>query len=99
MTVAENSSKEQKTLREKEKLLFTSNFSFYQSVSKYLYCRYVKTEACLGKSQSSIDRYQPSQSAHVDTGRKFKLVKCLHFRLPPNPVFFSDKNEANASIM
>ena len=47
--MAKSSPKGQKTLKEKEKLLITSNFSFSLSVSKDLYCRHIKTRACLGK--------------------------------------------------
>ena len=38
-----------KTLWKKEKLLVTSNFSLFHSVSKRLYSRHVKTRACYGK--------------------------------------------------
>ena len=38
-----------KTLLEKEKLLVMSNLSFSHCVSKDLYCRHIKTRACLGK--------------------------------------------------
>ena len=44
--------KKKKTLWEKEKLLVTSNFSFSHSVSKDLYCRHVKTRACLEKGKT-----------------------------------------------
>ena len=49
MKKAESSPNGWKTLREKEKLLVMSNFSFSHSVFKDLYCRHVKTRACLGK--------------------------------------------------
>ena len=41
-----------KTLCEKEKLLVTSNFSF-SVFSKDLYCRHVKTRACLRKGKGT----------------------------------------------
>ena len=44
-----------KTLWEEEKLLSMSNFSFSHSVfKKDLYCRHVKTRACLGKDQGPM---------------------------------------------
>ena len=52
--MAENSSKGKKTLWKKEKLLFTSNFSFSHSVSKDLFCRHVKSWACLGKGYREL---------------------------------------------
>ena len=47
--MAESSQEGLKTLQEKEKLLVTSNSSFSQCFQKTLYCRHVKTRACLGK--------------------------------------------------
>ena len=50
MKMAESSSNGWKTLWEKEKLLITSNFSFFPTVfSNNFYCRHVKNRACLGK--------------------------------------------------
>ena len=43
--MAESSPQGQTTLWEKEKLLITSNFSFFPVFSKDLYCRPVKTRA------------------------------------------------------
>ena len=52
MKMAESSPKGKKTLWEKEKLLVTTNFSFFPTVfSKDWYCRHVKTRACFGKGQ------------------------------------------------
>ena len=52
--MAENSQNGLKTLWEKEKLLVTSKFSFPTMFSKDVYCRHVKTRACLGKGYNIL---------------------------------------------
>ena len=47
-----------KTLWKKEKLLVTSNFSFFHRVFKRLNCRHMKTRARLGRVQYSNTNYR-----------------------------------------
>ena len=49
MKMAESSPKWQKTLWEKEKLLVTSNFSFYRSVFKRRVLQTLKNQGLFGK--------------------------------------------------
>ena len=49
MKSAESSSTDQKTLREKEKLLITSNFSFSHSVFKGFVLQTCKNQGLFGK--------------------------------------------------
>ena len=49
MKMAESSPEEKKTVWAKDKLLATSIFSFFHSVSKTIICRNVKTRVCLVK--------------------------------------------------
>ena len=60
MKMAESSQNGQKTLQEKEKLLVTSNFSYYHSVFKRLQTR--KNQGLFGKGLRPLSQ----STAHID---------------------------------
>ena len=63
MKMAGSSQNGYETLWEEEKLLVTSNF-FFSVFSKDLYCKQVKTRACLGKGLKIVIKRENADNQH-----------------------------------
>ena len=68
--MAESSPKGWKTLWEKEKLLVTSNFSFFHSVFKRLVLQTGKNQGLFGKGLNELDFFCKTVDQIICTGGK-----------------------------